>query len=31
MVSMTVIHYLQKQEGIHLKVKVRKVAEGAVW
>jgi hypothetical protein len=26
-----VIGYLQAQEGIHLKVKVRKAARGAVW
>jgi uncharacterized protein YjlB len=31
MAPVTVIHYLQEQEGIHLEVKVRKVAWGAVW
>ncbi|MEX2516093.1 MAG: hypothetical protein WD572_04145 [Gammaproteobacteria bacterium] len=31
MAPVTVIHYLQEQEGIHLKVKARKVARGAVW
>jgi hypothetical protein len=27
----SVIRYLQEQEGIHLEVKARKIAQGAVW